>query len=40
MKRKDKLMKENKKYMKIMKWEVNSFPTIKIKFWEDNEEDL
>ena len=36
----DKPKKEKKKDKKIMKWEVNSFPTIKIKSWEDNEEDV
>jgi len=40
MKSKDKPKKEKKKDKKIILWEVNSFPAIKIKSQEDHEEDV
>ena len=40
MKIKDKPKKEIQKDKKIILWEVNSFPLIKIKSWEDHEEEL
>jgi len=40
MKGKDKTKKQKKKDKKIILWEVNSFPAIKIKSWEDHEEDV
>jgi len=39
MKSKDKPKKEKKKDKRITPWEVNSFPAIKIKSWEDHEEE-
>jgi len=40
MKGKDKPKKVQKKDKKIILWEVNSIPAIKIKSWEDHEEDV
>jgi len=40
MKSNDKPNVENKKYKKIILWEVNSFPAIEIKSWKDHEEEV
>ena len=40
MKTKDKTGKEMKKDKKIILWEVNSFPAIEIKSWEEEREDV
>ena len=40
MKSNDKANVKNKKYKKIILWEVNSFPTIEIKSGKDHEEDV
>ena len=39
MKSKDKRNVEKKKDKKIILWEVNSFPAIEIKSWEEERED-
>ena len=40
MKTKDKTGKEMKKDKKIILWEVNSFPAIEIKSYEEEREDV
>ena len=40
MKTKEKTGKEMKKDKKIILWEVNSFPAIEIKSWEEEREDV
>ena len=40
MKTKDKPKNNKDKDKKIILWEVNSIPAIKIKSWEDHEEDV